>query len=240
MHSFRLAGFRHQLTNSRSDLLAALMAEFDGRQHLGLGGQRGSSFDHDDAVIGSGHDDVELGFAQLGVGGVGDQPPVDRSDGHRREGVLEGDVGKGQGGAGAGNGQRGRIHFGIRGQHHADDLRLAGIALRKQRAEGPVDHAAGKDLPLGGAPFALDEAARKASGGVGGLTVVDGERKKRDTGFWPRGTTRGHQNDGVAHTDDHSPVGLSSNFACFQAEGSTSKVDFYSMFHGNVLQALGD
>jgi len=58
----------------------------------------------------------------------------------------------------------------------------AGVSLRKtvrkKRAQGAVDLAAGQDFLFAGPAFALDEAAGNASACVGVLAVVHGEGKK--------------------------------------------------------------
>jgi len=61
--ALRLAGQLDQLADAGGDLLAALMAEFDGAENLGFRDLLGSGFHHHDAVFGACHHDVQLRFA---------------------------------------------------------------------------------------------------------------------------------------------------------------------------------
>ena len=63
-------------------------------------------------------------------------------------------------------------------QHGADDLGLVAETRREQRPDRPVDEPRGQHLLLGGAAFALEEAAGDLAGGEGLFLVVDGEREE--------------------------------------------------------------
>ena len=100
----------HQLANARGDLLAAIVAEFDGCQHFVFGRLLRAGFHHHDAVFGARDDDVELGFAwSLRRSGLATQLAVDHADAHAAQHVLERNIGNGQRRAGADDGQRGGI-----------------------------------------------------------------------------------------------------------------------------------
>ncbi len=130
-------------------------------------------------LLGAGDDDVQLGALLLLVGGVGDDTCRRRGRRARPPRTCSnGNVGDGQRGGGADDGQRGGVGVRSGRKHHADDLRLAGVAFREQRADRAVDHGGREDFPFAGAPFALDEAAGNPSGGVGVLTVIDREREE--------------------------------------------------------------
>ena len=76
-----LPHFLHQLADARGDLLAALMAELDGGQHFGFAGLLGPGFNHHDAFVGAGHNDIDLGSFGLLVGRdwrSGCRPPCPR------------------------------------------------------------------------------------------------------------------------------------------------------------------
>src|SRR5215468_9832318 len=78
--------------------------------------------------------------------------------------------------AGSGiNGQNVRIVFSIGREHQGYDLRFIAEPLRKQRADGPVNLAAGENFAFAGTAFTLDEASGYASAGVRVFTVVDGQ-----------------------------------------------------------------
>ena len=72
------------------------MAVFDGGQHFLFGGFLGSGFHHYDAVFGTGHYDVKLGAAGLGVVGLGNQLPIHGADAYRADQVMEWDLGNGE------------------------------------------------------------------------------------------------------------------------------------------------
>ncbi len=155
--------------------------------------------------------------------------PLMRADAHAAQHVLERDVGDGQRGAGADNGERAGIALRIGRQHHADHLRLVHEAFGEQRADGPVDQAAGEDFFFGGTSLALDEAARKLAGGVSVFAVIDGEREECRSRFGFLAGAGGHQHHGVPGADDHGAIGLLCNFACFKGDLSTIQVDFNCM-----------
>ena len=65
------------------------MAEEDGVDQQGLGHLPGEPLDHDDGVVGAGHDQVDLGFLALGVGRVQDERSVQAADAHGAHGRVE-------------------------------------------------------------------------------------------------------------------------------------------------------
>src|SRR5208337_4271519 len=69
-----------QLTDGAGDLLAALVAELDGAEDLRFGDLPRAGFDHDDAVLGAGHHDVQRRFAALRVSRIRDISPVLHAD----------------------------------------------------------------------------------------------------------------------------------------------------------------
>ena len=80
--------------------------------------------------------------------------------------VVERDIGNGQRGGGADNGQRIGILFGIGRQDHGDDLSFVQEPFREQRADRTIDQAAGENFLFRETPLAFDKAARNLSGGV--------------------------------------------------------------------------
>ena len=94
--ALRLAGLLHQLADGGGDLLAAVVAELDGVQHLGFGGLLRAGFHHHDAVFGAGDDDVDLGGLGLFVGGIGDQLAVHHADANAAQHVMERNIGDGE------------------------------------------------------------------------------------------------------------------------------------------------
>ena len=66
----------------------------------------------------------------------------------------------------------------VGGEHGDDDLDVVAVALGEERADRPVGQARGEDRVLGGAAFALDEAAGDLAGGVHALFVSTVSGKK--------------------------------------------------------------
>ena len=179
------------------------------RHHLGLGELLGPRLDHHDGVLGAGHEQVELALgAQVRGGGVHDALPVPVAHPHRGHRVVEGDVGDVEGGGGAGDGQGVGVVLHVRGEQQADHLGLAGVALREERPQRPVDHARGQDLLLVRPALALEEPAGDLARGVGVLAVVHGQGQ--EVHAHPRLLLRagGGQHHRVAQADEDRAVGL--------------------------------
>ncbi len=180
---FGLAGLGDQFVDAGGDLLAAVVAELDGAEHFLFGGLLRARFHHHDAVFGAGHDDVQLRFAAFGVGGVGDVFAVHHADAHAAQHMMKGNIGNGQRGARADDGQRVGILLGIGREHHGDDLGFVQEAFGEQRTDGPVDQPAGENFFFRGTSLALDEAARNLAGGVSVFAIINGEREEAGFGF---------------------------------------------------------
>jgi len=191
LSSLRLAGQLDQLADAGGDLLAALMAEFDGAENLGFRDLLGSGFHHHDAVFGACHHDVQLRFAAFGIGRVSQILAVLHADADAGQHVVERKIGNGERSRRAADGQAVGVLFGIGRQHHTNDLRFVQETFGEQRAHGPVNQPAGKRLFLRHAPLALDETAGKLAGGVGVLAIVHGEREKSGSRFGLLGHTSG-------------------------------------------------
>ena len=73
------------------------------------------------------------------------------------------------------------IIFRVGGKNKRDHLSFALEAFRKQRADGAINHAAGKNFAFAGTAFALDESAGDASAGIGVFAVINGEREEIDS-----------------------------------------------------------
>ena len=137
-------------------------------------------FDHHDAVGGADDHDVQQALAHLIVGGIDDELAVDLAHAHRADGAEERNIGKRQRGRCAVDAENVGIITRIGRQHEGDDLRLALESLGEHRTHRAIDLAAGEHFALAHAAFALDEAAGKASAGVGVFAVINGEREKID------------------------------------------------------------
>ncbi len=207
------------------------MAEFDGGEDFFLSRFRGAGFNHDDAAFGTGDDDVELGLFLLRVARLDDVFTVDHADADAAEDVVERDIADGQRRRGAADGHGGGVDFRRGRKDQADNLRIAGVAFREQRADGPVDHACAEDFAVAHAAFPFQVAARDAPSGIEVLTVVDRERKERDVGFGLE--IRGCRGEDacVPATDKNRTVRLFSQSTRFKGDDSTTEVDFYCIYH---------
>ena len=179
----------------------------------------GAGFDHHDAVLGAGDDQVEAALLALREGRVDDELAVDQADAHAGDGLFDRHLRQRQRRAGAGEREHVRVVLGVGRQHERDDLRLVGPAGGEQRTDRPVDHAAGQRFLFGGLAFALEEAAGDAARGVGVFAVVDGERKEVDAFARAGRVAGGDEDHGVAHADDDGAIGLLGQTASLDREG---------------------
>ncbi len=118
-------------------------------------------------------------------------------------------------------------------QHGADDLHLVPEALRPQRPDRSVDHPRGQDRPLGGAPLALEEAARDLAGGVHPLLDVDGEREEVRALARLHAALRGGEHHRLAGPHDDGAVGLLRELAGLERDLLLSNLD------GDLSPVLG-
>ena len=123
-----------------------------------------------------------------------------------------------------------RIVFAIRGEHHGDDLRFGRPALGKQRAQRTIDQARREDFALGGAAFALEEAAGNFAGGIGVLAVVDREREKIFFGGLVVHARCG-EHDRVAIARHDGAVRLAGHFARFEGQLAAAQIQTYLFEH---------
>ena len=184
------------------------MAEFDGVDDHFFADFFRAGFDHHDAVGGADDHDVHQALAHLVVGGIDDELSVDLADAHRADRSEERNVGKRERGRGAVDAEHVGIVTAVGREHEGDDLRLALESLGEHGTHRAIDLAAGEHFALAHAAFALDEAAGKASAGVGVFAVIDGEGKEIDAlaGIGVRG--RGGEHDVIAQADYGRAVGL--------------------------------
>ena len=133
----------------RDDLLDDVVALDEGLRHHVLRHLVGARLDHDDRVLGAGHQQVQLALRlEVGGGGVDDEGAVPVADAHRAHRPVERDVGDHERGRGADDGERVRVVLQVGGEQQADDLRFARVALGEERPQRAVDHPGGQDLLL--------------------------------------------------------------------------------------------
>ena len=232
--AFGLARQLHQLANAGRDLLAALVAELDGAEDLRFGDLLRAGFHHHDAVFGAGDHDVQLGFAALGVGGVGQVLAVFHAHANAGQHVGEGDIGNGQRGGRADDRQGVGILLGIGRKDHGDDLGFVQEPFGKQRPDRTIDQAAGENFFFGGTPLAFDKAARDLAGGVGVLAVVNGEREKTGSRFGLVGHTSGDQDHRVTGANDNGAVRLFGHLTGFKGNLAAIQIDFNCVQHSSL------
>ena len=221
-----LGGLLGELDDRVDDLLRCVVREHDRPEHdlfrelLGLG------FDHHHRIVGGGDDEVELALLDLVERGVEDVFAVDIADPRRADRAEEGHAREGQR-------RRRRDHrddvglvLAVIAQHLGDDVDLVVEAFREERADRPVDQAAGERLLLGGAALALEEAARNAAGGGELLLIVDGEREEVLPVLDRAGGGHRAQHDRLAERREHRAVGLAGDAPRLEGQRLAAPLDF--------------
>ena len=114
-------------------------------------------------------------------------------------------------------------------EHGHDDLGVVAVAVREQRPDRAVDQARDQRLLLGGAPFALEIAARDAPRGESLFLIIDGEGEEIDAGFRRLGRDHGGEHGGLAIGGEHRAVGLTRDAAGFEHELAPGPLQFFTM-----------
>ena len=192
-----------------------------------LGKLLGLRFDHHDGVVGAGDDEVELAFLDLVLGRVEDIFAVGIADAGGGDRAHERDSGEGESGGSGDHRDDVGLVLAVIGQDLGDHEDLVVEALGEERADRPVDEAAGESLLLGGAALALEKAARDAPGGREFFLIVDGEREEILPRLHVLGGGDRAKDDGLAEGRQHGAVGLTGNPARFEGERLAAQLDFY-------------
>ena len=187
-------------------------------------------FDHHQAVVAAGDDEIELALFALLEGRVDDVLAVDQADADAGDRLLERDVGERQRRRGAGDRQHVGVVLRVGRQHERDDLRLVAPAGGEERPDRPVDHPAGQHFLLRRLAFALEEAAGDASGRVGVFAVVDRQRQEIDAFARVRRVARRDEDHRIAEADDDRAVGLLGELAGFEPEGIARPTEISRVF----------
>ena len=199
------------------------MGEEDRLEHHVLAQFTDLALDHDHGVAGTGDHQVESGLLELTLARIEHVLAVDVADPGRGNGAGERDVGDHQRGGGAVHGQDVRIELLVGGEDGGDQLGLAGVAVRKERPQRPVDQPAGEHLFLARpADLAPEIAAGDAAGGIHPLLIFDGQRQEAQV----LGPLLGHHRDqhlDVAAGHDHGAVGLFGHLAGFKGNGTATE-----------------
>ena len=215
------------------DLPDHFVALQDGFEHHGLGDFLRARLDHRDGVVRADDDEVELGLLAFFRRGVEEPAVADLPDAYRAEDVLERDRVDRERGGGAVDREDVGVVLAVGREDEAHDLGLVVEALGKERAERPVDHPAGEDFLLRGAPLALEEAAGDPARRVGVFLVLDGERQEVDVLRFLR-VARGHEDHRVAARHDGGAVGLLGDLAGLDRERTAIEIDGQGVMHGTI------
>ncbi len=214
-----LAGRSRQFLDRLDRDLHLLVAEHHGAEHHVLGQAVRLGLDHQHRVGRAGDDEVELRGLQYGVGRVQHVLAVDVADSRTADRAPERHAGNRERGRGAEHRRDVRIDLGVERHDGRDDLHFVVEAFREQRADRTVDQPRRQCFLLGGATFALEEAAGDAAGRVRLLDVVDGQREEVLARLRLLASDRRDENDGVAHRNDDGTVGLARHAAGFEGDG---------------------
>ena len=172
-----LAGLLGELALRGAELLDVLVRDVERVEDLGLGDLAGAGLDHQDRLVGAGHDQIEIGaLEQVELVGVDDEVAVDLADPDRADRRRERDVGDHQRRGGAVH-REDVVRVDVVDRHrHRHELRLVAPALGEQRADRAIDQARGQRRLLPRASLALKERAGDLPGRVHALLDVDRER----------------------------------------------------------------
>ncbi len=230
-----LASLRGQLTLHLDQLLDGLVALADRLDHRLFGQLLGAGLDHHHRLGGASHGEVEQAVLQLRLSRIDDDAAVNVADAHAADRAGEGNVGDGERRRGAQDAEDIGIVLHVCGEHGDDDLDIVAIALGEERANGAVDQTRGEDRVLGGAAFALDEAAGNLARGIEPLFDVDGEGEEIDAFTREHARRSGGQNDGFAVAHDHGATSLLGDTPRFDAEGAAGDGPFDLMNGIHIL-----
>ena len=144
---------------------------------------------------------------------------VDVANARGADRAVKGNAGYGQ--RGAGTDQRSDIgrDLGVQRHHMNDDLYLVVETFWEQRTQRAVDQPRGQRFQFAGTAFALEEAARNLSRGIGLFNVVNGQREEVLTRLRVLRANHGGQNHGVVDVDQHGAARLAGDFTGFQHDG---------------------
>ena len=218
-----LAGLLGQLALRGAQLADLRVRDVERVEDLGLGHLVGARLDHQDGVLGAGHDQVEVGLEQLLLGRVDHEVALELADPHRADRRRERDVGDLERGRRAVHRQHVVGDDLVDRERYADELRLAAPALREERPQRTVDHARDQRRLLAGAALALEERAGDLARGVHPLLDVDRQREEVDVTQVACG--RGGEHDGVARADDHGAGGLLGHPAGLEGDLGAADLD---------------
>ena len=210
--------------------LDALLRDGQRIEHVGLGDLERATLDHHDRVVGRGDDDVHVAEAELLECRIEHPLAVHPANAHAGDRPLQRDLRRVER---VGRGDKcqnvGVIHL-VRGDDVDEHLDFVLEALGKER---PIERSmirAFEDLRVVRPPFALDEAARDLSGGVGLFLVLDREREERQRTLLVADGDGGEHHR-VAELDDGRACGLLRHASRLDAETATREGPFNALHY---------
>ncbi len=220
-----LAHLLGELALQRAELLDLRVGDVERVEDLRLGDLVGARLDHQDRLLGAGHDQVEVGGRlgvgeQVGLGRVDDEVAVDLADAHRAHRGGQRDVGDHQRGRGAVHREDVVRVDVVDRERDRHELRVVAPFLREQRADRAVDHARGERALLAGATLALEEGAGDFARGVHALLDIHRQREEIDVA--EAACHRGTEDHRVSLADDDGAGGLLGHPAGLKRDLATS------------------
>ncbi len=107
----------------------------------------------------------------------------------------------------------------VRAEEDGDDLGVVEVALREERTQRAIRHAAGEDFLFGRTAFALEVTAGELADGGRFFAVIDGEREPVLAFLDGGGGNGGDEDDGLAAADGDGAVGEFGELAGFDGDG---------------------
>ena len=164
------------------------------------------TFDHDDLGFVTDVNEIEIALLTHSVCWVHDELAVHTTNTDCADRSCERNVGNAKSCGSAVHRKDVGIVFAISAHEESDDLGVVVVALREQRTQWAVRHAAGKDFLFGRTAFTLEVATREFASCGGLFLVFNGERKEVLTVFDLRCGNGGDDDDGVTHADGDGAV----------------------------------
>src|SRR5438477_2965269 len=175
--ALRLANLCGELFLNPDHFARMLMGKVERLHEISFGNFPGRAFDHDNVVLSSDINQIEVALFALRMRRVRDELPVDATDADSTDRSGKRNVGNAKCCRRAVERENIGIVFAVRAQEKADDLGIVEITLWKERPERPIDHARGERFLFGRSAFALEIASREFPHRGGFFAVIDRERE---------------------------------------------------------------
>jgi hypothetical protein len=199
-----------------------------------LGHFEGAALDHHDRVGRAGDDHVHIGELERLEGRVEHPLPFHAAHADAGDRARPRDLARAERERGRDQAEDVVVILLVGGEDVDDDLDFVLEAFREERPDGAVDDAAGEDLLVARAPFALDEAAGDLARGVGLFLVLDGEREEGQRALLVAHGDGG-EDDGFAVGHERGPGGLLGHAPGLDDEGAAREGPLNAMHHMSVL-----